>query len=365
MASIQKRPNGRYRARYRDPNGHEHARHFAKRRDAEKWLAAQVTKVSDGTWVDPLAGRRTFGEFAAAWLEDQVQHRPGTATNTRRRLATHVFPTFKDRPLAAIRRGEIQAWVKALSAQGLAPSYVESLYRLLAQVLRAAVEEHKIPSSPAVNVNLPERVKRRIRVPMPAEVTAIVEVLPREWSDCVMVACGSGLRLGEVHGLHPGQVDFLRRTIEVDRQLTEAGVIGPPKTEASNRAVPVGQDVIGVLADALRRSPTDGPILRSPEGTPWSRARWRNTWAWRVRTQLGSTVRFHDFRHLYASTLIAAGLSPKVIQERLGHARISETFDTYGHLMESDEEATRDAIGPLLAAIRGLHADSTPSDLGG
>lgn len=55
-------------------------------------------------------------------------------------------------------------------------------------------------------------------------------------------------------------------------------------------------------------------------------------------------TRFHDLRHYYASTLIAANLNPKSIQRRLGHATISETFDTYGHLFPDDEDLGRGAI---------------------
>ena len=60
-------------------------------------------------------------------------------------------------------------------------------------------------------------------------------------------------------------------------------------------------------------------------------------------------TRFHDLRHFYASTLIAANLNPKVIQARLGHASITETMDTYGHLFPDAEDLGRGAIDAVLA----------------
>lgn len=60
-------------------------------------------------------------------------------------------------------------------------------------------------------------------------------------------------------------------------------------------------------------------------------------------------TRFHDLRHYYASTLIAASLNPKSIQRRLGHATVSETFDTYGHLFPEDEDLGRGAIDAEIA----------------
>ena len=70
--------------------------------------------------------------------------------------------------------------------------------------------------------------------------------------------------------------------------------------------------------------------------------------------ELPEGTRFHDLRHFYASTLIAAGLHPKVIQERLGHATIAETMDTYGHLFPDSEDLGRGAID---AALRNALAD--------
>ena len=60
-------------------------------------------------------------------------------------------------------------------------------------------------------------------------------------------------------------------------------------------------------------------------------------------------TRFHDLRHFYASTLITANLNPKVIQARLGHATITETMDTYGHLFPDAEDLGRGAIDAILA----------------
>jgi len=61
-------------------------------------------------------------------------------------------------------------------------------------------------------------------------------------------------------------------------------------------------------------------------------------------------TRFHDLRHFYASALIAANLNPKVIQARLGHATVSETMDTYGHLFQDADELGIGAVDEALAS---------------
>jgi site-specific recombinase XerC len=71
--NIQRRPDGKWRARHRDTNHREHARHFARKRDAERWLASQEVAISRGEWVDPTLSKITVGEWLPQWLARQVQ----------------------------------------------------------------------------------------------------------------------------------------------------------------------------------------------------------------------------------------------------------------------------------------------------
>ena len=71
MASITKRPDGKYRARYRDPAGRERAKHFARKVDAQKWLDPTGADMARGAYVDPGQSRQTFLAFADAWAEAQ------------------------------------------------------------------------------------------------------------------------------------------------------------------------------------------------------------------------------------------------------------------------------------------------------
>lgn len=72
MASIKKRPNGTWRARYRDASGHEHAKHFARKVDAQRWLDEVTTSVVTGVYVDPKAGRQTVRVYGERWRVDRL-----------------------------------------------------------------------------------------------------------------------------------------------------------------------------------------------------------------------------------------------------------------------------------------------------
>jgi hypothetical protein len=101
MASIKKRDNGQYRARYRDEAGKEHARHFTRKVDAQRWLDEVTASVVTGQYVDPKAGRMTFREYAERWRASQV-HRPSSQAHVKHLLDRHAYPTFGDRRLTTI-----------------------------------------------------------------------------------------------------------------------------------------------------------------------------------------------------------------------------------------------------------------------
>src|SRR4051794_16598501 len=102
MASISKHQNGRWRARYRDDVGKEHARHFLRKVDAQRWLDEVTASVLTGNYVDPRAGKVTFAEYAKAWQAAQI-HRPNTAAAVGSALRVHALPMFGHRQIASIR----------------------------------------------------------------------------------------------------------------------------------------------------------------------------------------------------------------------------------------------------------------------
>ena len=118
MASISRLPNGKYRPRYRDEHGKEHARHFDRKVDAQRWLDEVTAAVVTGTYVDPGAGRQTFSEYYAEWSARQVWA-PGTEAAMS--LAARST-TFTDVPMRSLRRSHIEHWVKSMATRGLAPA---------------------------------------------------------------------------------------------------------------------------------------------------------------------------------------------------------------------------------------------------
>ncbi len=348
MASIARRPDGQWRARYRDEAGRETSRHFTRKVDAQRWLDETTAAMVTGQYVDPRAGRVSFEQYATAWAAAQVW-RQKTAGRVEGALRLHLVPAFGARPLASVRPTEVQAFVRGLSAK-MEPSSVRTIYTVLRGVFRAALLDRVITASPCVRITLPTSAPKALSIPEASTVHALAEALPPRYRAVVYVAAGLGLRPGECFGLDLADVDFLRRSVTLVRQLDAARNLAPLKTPSSYRTVPLPQAVADELARHLALFGKGGLIFQAPDGRPVTRNSFERTWRNAAVSVGAPGLRLHDMRHAYASALIVAGESVKVVQQRMGHASAMVTLDVYGHLWPDSDEKTRSAVDAFLGA---------------
>lgn len=364
MASIMRRPDGRWRARYRDPEGRERARHFSRKADAERWLATMLADIVRGGYIDPAAGRTTFREYAELWRVQQ-SHRPATARLYERTLRLHVYPVIGDRQLGALRRSDIQGLVAAMVSGGYMPKTIENLVRLVRTVLNSAVEDGIIATSPHRKVSRPA-VERRHVVPLPLDgVQHAADVISPRMRALVLLSVGTGLRQGEALGVTNDRVNMLRREVTVDRQLVKdvgkPPALGPLKTASSRRVVPLPSFVVEALAAHIATYPLGhgGLLFCGVDGQPVARA-WLHR-AWRkaiTEAGLPEDTTWHLLRHTYASILIDGGESVTVVARRLGHANPSETLRTYSHLWPESDDRTRQVVEAAFGGAAEMTATS-------
>ena len=357
MGHVAKR-NGKWIARYRGPDGRERSRSFARKVDAERFLVQIQADLMRGAYVDPKAGRVTVETYGQAWAETQAW-RAQSRQRMESLLRLQVYPVLGSRPLGSLRSSEVQGWVSGLAAAGYAPKTVEAAYRVLSSLLAAAARDRIIVESPAHRIRLPRGVSEPV-VPLSIiQVEAIAAAMPSRLAAIVPTAAGLGLRRGEAIALTVDRVDFLRRVVRVDRQLI-GGRFAPPKTEASNRVIPLPGSVAEVLAEHLRVVGTGerGLVFTREGGEPLTPSALHGAFTGACR-RAGVETTFHQLRHFTASALISAGCSVKGVQSYLGHAKASETLDTYSHLWPSDEDRIRGAVDAVLSAPTGQPRDAS------
>ncbi|TQN44419.1 site-specific recombinase XerD [Blastococcus colisei] len=354
MASIARRPDGTYRPRYRDENGKEHARHFKRKVDAQRWLDEQTAALVRGDWVDPKRGRSTFRAYVETWLPAQPL-RDSSRRAYDSYLRNHLLPAFGDKRLSAVTRTQVLAFRRGLEAK-LSPTTSRQMMALLAGIFADAVEDGFLAKSPCRDT-VPPRPHREKVVPLMVEqVAALVDAAPDRYRALVVLGAGCGLRLGEALGLKVNRVRFLERELDVVEQLTlvpgAPPKLAPPKTRGSIRTVPLADVVASALAEHLAGFPAgpDDLVFRSRTGGPI----WANTFnnsVWQpLRKRAGlPTARFHDLRHFTASALIRYGESVKTVAHILGHADETETLRTYSHLWPDADTRTRAAVDAAFA----------------
>jgi len=365
LSSIKKRPNGKWRARYRDDAGKEHARHFARKVDAQDWLDDQTAQLVTGTWADPAGGRLTFAQWWAQWSARQVWA-DGTVESAQLAADSVTFATVRMRDL---RASHLEAWVKAMSGptddrpRPLAASTIRTRFNYVHMSLTAAVRDRVIGRDPCEGVSLP-RVRRAAAamvLPEAADVARALDVAEDYFAPFIAVCAFAGLRLGEAAGLQLDDVDFLRRTLTVRRQvqgMTTATTRTVPPKYGSERQVFVPEGLTALLArhvETIGAHGEAGWLLWNPHDDGdglWNRASAGSAWrVTRKRGGLSSELTLHDLRHWYASGLIAAGCDVVTVQRALGHSSASITLNTYAHLWPTAEDKTRAAAAGLMAAV--------------
>ncbi len=272
-----------------------------------------------------------------------------TATQAETYLRVHAYPFLGNRPLGAVRRSEVQAWVKHRS-EVLAPGSVEVVYRWVATIFKAAVGDRLIAASPCERIALPKRPPNEV---VPLEIDAVerlVTAMPERYRALMVFAAGTGLRQGECFGLTVDRVDFLRRQVRVDRQLVSAvdGVpsFGPPKSQAGFRTVPLPEVVTEALAAQLSRF-THGPeglIFSNTLGNPLRRSAFGETWH-----RAAATAGRERVPNLWCIGVDVADLSAGLISRLSGQRRRSELTCPVDGLAEHVRSRSRE-IAPVVVS---------------
>lgn len=365
----------RWLARWRDPDGQPRKLAFEKKVHADRHIATVEADKLRGTYLDPKAGTDTFGTYAETWLSMQTTD-PLTRQNIADRLRRYVKPyTLQRTQLRNLKASSIQAWVSGLPSS-LAESTKSVVFSHVSAILNAAVEDDKILKNPckASSVRRPRADAREIEPWAREWVIGLHGALPERYRPFTAVGAGLGLRQGEMFGLSPDDVDWLRGWVTVQRQVKIVGnrlVFALPKGRKV-RKVPLPPTVRDELAAYLAQFParavtlpweeshgeptTVDLVVTTRESNACNRNQF-NQYTWkpaleRVGIEPARENGCHALRHYYASVLLDAGESIVALSKYLGHSSPAFTLNVYTHLMPASEERTKSAVDAVLSAWR-------------
>ena len=372
---VRKLENGRYIARFPvGGRGRFRSRTFDRKRDATAWLTSQTTRRDRGDWVDPALAAESFGAVSDAWLKSRRAVADSTAARDESYFRNLILPYLADLELRHISVEVLDDWVHDLDeVEGKAPATVRKAFQLAAAVLDRAVVLRKLPANPArvgEAISLPAMSEVEMRFLTVDEVHELADAIEGRYRALVLTAAFTGLRWGEAVGLRAKRLDLAGGRLTVSETLSEVrGELSfkAPKTNASRRTLALPGALVEELGAHLAQWPAvgNGLVFTGTEGTPLRRTNFRRrVWEPALEAAGLGPLRFHDLRHSHAAFLIAQGEHPKTIQSRLGHASISTTLDTYGHLMEGLDKAAADRLDVSMKHSGSTGANRAPASVG-
>ncbi len=337
------------------------------KKDAERALAKIIHDLDKGISVKPT--KMTVGEFLEQWLKDYVASNtsPRTAERYTQMIRLHLIPNLGNIPLSQLRPDHVQSfYARALDhgridgKGGLSNRSVHHLHRVLSEALSHAVKWGLAVRNVCSAVDPPRPEKKETTtlasedVPrLLEEARALEDTSGNPYYMLFLTALHTGMRRGELLGLRWCDVDLDMATISVNRSLQvlrDGGlVVREPKTPKARRLIAMTPS----LASELREHQSNQEIVRAAigkrlnaedlvfgqmNGEPLNPNTVSPAFA-KVANRAGLKLRLHDLRHSHATLMLKAGIHPKIVSERLGHATVAFTLDTYSHVVPGLQEA--------------------------
>lgn len=358
-------------------------RGFATRREALAALVDVQVDIRRGVHVDET--RETFNAYAEKYF-DSLRVRPSTLAGYRKHFRVHVLPSSIGRaPIADITKDQLNRFYRQLEQTGrkdrghlgepLGAATVRHVHVLVSQVLQHALEDGLIRFNPAKRASPPTKLEAA-----PPEMTTWSAEDARlflDWSESSgdylwlawLTLLGTGMRRGELLGLRWKDVDLDNQVITIARAMSyvkEAGSRPVIDFRATKSGRVRNVDIDRRLADAFRArhdmlravSPElargEQLIFSNRYGAPHNPTQFSRQWRERVAKAVEAhpdldTLHLHELRHTHATLLLRAGVHPKIVSERLGHADIQTTLNTYSHAVRTLQRGAADLVGELLA----------------
>jgi integrase len=355
------------------------------RRDAERVLTELVKRLHDGDYRSPE--RITLGDYLVErWLplrKSQLGH--STFDSYRRSIDLHVLPRIGMIPLQKLTPEDLDGFYADLLAEGrlngagggLAPKTVRNMHGMLHKALADACRKGTVQRNVAGLAD-PPRPKRRsaMKVWGAEELRQfLAEIETHRLSPAFHLSANTGMRRGEVLGLHWRDVDLETARLSVHQAVTNVAYekhLGDVKTETGRRTIDLDLRTVGVLrawrqaqleAELItgRTAGDDGVVFARPDGEAVHPDYFSQVFDRHVAKSTLPRIRLHDLRHTHATILLKAGVPVKVVSERLGHSSPAFTMTVYQHVLPGMQADAALAFSEAVFGAQGaLHptADS-------
>ncbi len=279
----------------------------------------------------------------------------------------HIVPRLGAIKLKGLRPDQIQTLYNEELDKGVSARTVLLTHSVLHKALNQALKLGLIGRNPAQAVSRPKVTHKEMRVLTSDQARTFLSAADStRYQALFHLALHTGMREGELLGLKWEDPDWVTRQLQVKRQLQRTPgkglVFAEPKTAAGRRTIILSKSMVEKLhehmddQDQIRQQAGEkwqenGLIFPTTIGTPMAARNMYEDFK-KLLKRIGlPVIRFHDLRHTAATLMLQQGIHPKIVQERLGHADISMTLNTYSHVLPSMQEEAAKKMDELLTPI--------------
>jgi len=340
------------------PNGQRKSKSSKVQKEVRDWLINQRNKHREGLYVTDEQIK--LGDFLDRYMEDVAKHslRPHTYQRNYDIVSNHIKPDLGNIKLNALRPDQVQTLYTKKLNEGLSKRTVQYIHAVLHKALNQALKWGLVTRYVSDLVEKPRPKKKTFRTWSANEVNQFLEVVSdHRWYPIYALAIYTGMRQGEILGLYREDINLEKGVINVRHQVStirgQGLVITEPKSEKARQPITLSQRVVDILKSHLELI-DEGPglIFTTSTGRPISPRNILRHFKLVIEKSGLPEIRFHDLRHTHATLLLAAGVHPKVVQERLGRSQISLTLDTYSHVIPSLQTEAADQFEAILGKAK-------------
>ncbi|MFF4320717.1 tyrosine-type recombinase/integrase [Streptomyces sp. NPDC001568] len=322
------------------------------------------TQFARGSLRDPRAGEISFSDWHDRWWNARIVE-PHTLRGDASSIKNHVLPHWGAWEMRAITRMDTQSWIRALVEKGAGASAIKRAYNLMSSIMRAAVDDDVIAVSPCRRIDLPVIAVKPPEWFTLDQAQSVLDELPVPWQTMCLLGFYTGLRWGELSGLHSHRIDRRRGRLFVVEVNTKSGIKEYPKSSKSRREVPLPAHALEALERHIHPLEHDAlvftTITKGRTGRRLDDGNWRRQTWWPA---IGRAHHFdtdgeqlpvphfppHSMRHTCASWLVQKGVSLYEVQHLLGHESF-QTTQRYAHLQPDAHKAVLGAWERLEAPL--------------
>ncbi|MBT2736190.1 site-specific integrase [Bacillus sp. ISL-7] len=344
-------------------------RGFSTKAEAEKELAKLINETNEGIYFEPQ--KMTVDEFFEMWFKERKSSVERTTYNNQLAFyKIYITPRMGSLKMYEVTPIFLQNYVNDLMEYTtLKASTIHKLFDVLKVSFKKAVKLKIIKENPSYLVDLPKIKKTEMNVWDIKEVNFFLEEVsnvkrPSNYLTAYLLAILTGCRQGEILGLRWRDIDFENKFIYIKQTLSHDGkeLRNAAKTKASIRSISIPDILIKQLKKerktCLKNKLKCGSVYEDHDlvictkhGRPVQSSNLIRGFKKDVKKVGLPVIRFHDLRHTHATMLISQNINPKIISERLGHARIGITLDIYSHVLPSMQQEVAAKLDEIIKNI--------------